>query len=42
MRALAPRRHSGALAAKESRAAGVLDWDIPSGYDGPIGRNTDI
>jgi hypothetical protein len=40
MGALAPRRHPGALAAKR-RAAGLLDGDIPSGYDGPIGRNTD-
>jgi hypothetical protein len=26
---------------KEFRAAGLLDGDMPSGYDGPIGRNTD-
>jgi hypothetical protein len=26
---------------KEFRAARLLDEDIPSGYDGPIGRNTD-
>jgi hypothetical protein len=39
MGALAPRHHAGALAAK--RIQGLLDGDIPSGYDGPIGRNTD-
>jgi len=27
---------------KRTQGAGVLDWDIPSGYDRPIGRNTDI
>jgi len=39
--ALGPR-HPARWRREKSGAAGLLDADIPSGYDGPIGRNMDI
>jgi hypothetical protein len=40
-RALGPRHHPVGFVEKKSTPSGALDADIPSGYDGPIGRNSD-